>query len=64
MLLGEHKTSDIVLAEALPTGLKELCLTTKENNMLISEWRAEEIMLAVTDFVEGVDTGSGEFVYG
>jgi hypothetical protein len=52
-LLGEHKTSDIVLAEALPTGLEELCLTTNENNMLISEWRAEEIMPAVTDFVEG-----------
>jgi hypothetical protein len=53
ILLGEHKTSDIVLAEALPTGLEELCLTTNENNMLISKWRAEEIMPAVTDFVEG-----------
>jgi hypothetical protein len=45
--------SDTVLARALPRGLQELFLIGNDNDKQSGEWRVEEVVQPVTDFVEG-----------
>jgi hypothetical protein len=45
--------SDTLLARALSRGLQELFLIGNDNDKQSGEWRVEEVVQSVTDFVGG-----------